>query len=127
MKYALFGGLMALLITGLISGCTSMGSANSKVNDVKITKGSISKNCKMKGHVAVTDQTHNMSTPSQHSSLKEKEFYQLREQAVKLGANTVRLSPSSGISANKHWATKTQHSKKATHNFAGDAYWCPAS
>jgi hypothetical protein len=127
MKYTLCNGLMILVVAGVISGCTSMTSHPSDAGKVSIIEGSISKNCKLKGHVSQADSARDMSTPSQHSSLKAEEFDSLKHQALKLGANTVLLSPSSGMTDKKHWSTKTQHSEKASHVYSGSAYWCPTS
>lgn len=126
MKYTLCNVLMILVAAGVISGCTTMASHPSDAGRVNITEGPISKNCKLKGHVSESDSAHDMSTPSQHSSLKAEEFDSLKHQALKLGANTVLLSPSSGMSDKKHWAAKSQHSERATHVYSGSAYWCPA-
>lgn len=127
MKYTLCNGLIILVVAGFISGCASMTPHSDGASKVIITEGSISKNCKLKGHVSETDSSRNMSTPSQHSNLKEEEFHNLKHQALKLGANTVLLSPSSGMTDKKHRIAKSQHSETATHVYTGDAYWCPAS
>jgi hypothetical protein len=127
MKSTICNGLMILVVAGITSGCTSMASHPSYEGKVSIIEGSISKNCKLKGRVSEADSSRNMSTPSQHSNLKTEEFDSLKQQALKLGANTVLLSPSAGMTDKKHWATKSQHSEIATHVYAGDAYWCPAS
>lgn len=127
MKYTLCSGFMVLVVASVISGCTSMSPHPTNVGKVSIIEGPISKNCKLKGLVSQADSARDMSTPSQHSSLKAEEFDSLKHQALKLGANTVLLSPSSGMTDKKHWSTKSQHSEKATHVYSGSAYWCPTS
>jgi Domain of unknown function (DUF4156) len=125
MKYTLCNGLIILAVVGVISGCAStpLHSDNVTIKE----KGPISKKCTLKGPVSAADSSRNMSTPSQHSSLKTEEFDDLKHQALNLGANTVLLSTSSGMSDMKHRAAKSQHSEIATHVYSGDAYWCPAS
>jgi hypothetical protein len=122
MKYAIF---LIIVITSAVSGCASTTSAQSGTDNVKITKGPISSSCKLKGQVSVTSDVSSMST-SRHSQVLGDQYGNLRGQARKLGANTVLLSPSSGMTDKKHWATKTTHSEEAAHDYAGKAYWCPA-
>lgn len=119
---------MILVVAGVLSGCASMAPHNDgSVRVSIITEGAISKNCKLKGRVSDTDTARDMSTPAQHSNLKADEFHNLKHQALKLGANTILLSPASGMSDQKNWVTKNQHSEIATHIYSGNAYWCPAS
>lgn len=128
MKCPLRNGLMITALIVFFSGCSSIAPHPDDTGRVSIiTAGPISKNCKLKGRVSETDSARDMSTPSQHSNLKTEEFHNLKHQALKLGANTILLAPSSGMTDKKHWVTKSQHSERATHTYSGDAYSCPAS
>ena len=122
MKYVV---LLIVLISSVISGCAST-SSNEGAGNVRITKGPISSSCKLKGQVAVSSEVSDMSA-SHHSQLLADQYNNLRSQAQKLGANTVLLSSTSGMTDQKHWATKTTHSAEAAHQYSGNAYWCPAS
>ena len=121
MKYVV---LLIVLISSVISGCASTPSTESAGN-VIITKGPISNSCKLKGQVAVSSDVSNMSA-SHHSQLLAEQYSNLRRQARQLGANTVLISSSSGMTDKKHWATKTTHKEEAAHAYSGNAYWCPA-
>lgn len=126
-KYTAYNGFILLMFAGVISGCVTTVPQHSAADKVAITEGPIAKNCKLKGQVSTADSAHDMSTPSQHSQLKTEEYSSLKEQARKLGANTVLLSSSSGMTEKKHWASKAQHREQATHIYSGSAYSCPAS
>ena len=126
-KSIIIKGLIILGISSFITGCASTASIQSGSSGVNITKGPISKNCKLMGQVSVADSVSNMSTPSHHKNLLDEEYDQLRSQARQMGANTVLLSPSSGMTDKKHWATKTTHKEAAAHTYSGNAYSCPVS
>ena len=123
----LFNILLSSSILVTVVGCATITPTQPGAGKVTITKGPISSNCKWQGKVSVTNEARSMNTPYQHTSSKSAEFNILRNQAMQLGANTVLLSPSSGMVETKHWAAKTQHAAEGTHVYAGDAYWCPAS
>jgi hypothetical protein len=117
--------LTSLTLTNL-AGCASTNAAQPSVERVKITKEAVSNNCILKGKVSTFNGLQSMR-PDQHSALQDAEFNRLRNQASQLGANTVVLSPSSGMTNKKHWASKVEHKTTASHIFAGNAYWCPAN
>lgn len=123
MKYAVF---LIIVISSVISGCALTSSTKSGAGNIKITKGPISSSCKLKGQVSVASDVSNMSA-SRHSQLLDEQYSDLRSQAQQLGANTVLLSSSSGMTDKKHWATKTTHKEEAVHDYTGKAYWCPAA
>lgn len=122
MRYAV---LLMAVISSVISGCASTTSGQSGAGNVTITKGPISSSCQLKGQVSAASDVSNMSA-SHHAQLLDAQYGDLRSQAQQLGANTVLLSASSGMTDKKHWASKTTHKEEAAHNYTGKAYWCPA-
>ena len=125
-KMFIINGLFIIGISGFIAACASTASIQPGSSGVKITRVPISKNCKLMGQVSVAHDVSNMSA-SRHSYLLKAEYNELRGQAQKIGANTVLLSPQSGMTDKKHWATKTTHKAEAAHDYSGNAYSCPVS
>lgn len=125
-KYLFFIWLIIPSILITLVGCTSITPTLPDAENVTITSVPVSKNCQWLGKVSAVNGSRSMR-PDQHSALKEDEFNRLRNQARQLGANTVVLSPSSGMTDKKHWATKTEHKNVASHVYTGNAYRCPAN
>lgn len=125
-KYLFFNSLMISSILTMLVGCASVTPTLSGAENVTITSDPVSRNCQWRGKVSAVNGSRSMGG-GQHSSLKEDEFNRLRNQAFQLGANTVVLSPSSGMTDNKHWAAKATHKTTASHIYAGNAYRCPAN
>jgi putative salt-induced outer membrane protein YdiY len=118
-------GFFKLLLASSIiamTGCTTMTSTPAGAEAITITKNPVSSNCKWKGNVSVSDEAKMMDT---HSFLKSDEYNRLKKQAMQLGANTIQLSPSSGMAVEKHWVAKSKHRERGTHRYTGKAYWCP--
>lgn len=124
-KYLFFICLLTLSILTAFVGSVFATTKLSGTEKVIITSDPVSRNCQWKGKVSVVDESRSMR-PDQHSTLKEDEFNRLKKQARQLGANTIVLSPSSGMTDKKHWAGKDRHNTAASHIYTGNAYRCPA-
>lgn len=109
--------ILVTIISGTMTGCASITSQSGS-EKVTITSGPIATYCKYKGKVSLTSDLSGMSHHSHY-------YDELKNQAMNLGANTILLSSSSGMTDKKHWMAKTLHSEKAVHNYSGVAYWCP--
>lgn len=121
----LFKSFVALSAAAFITGCATESDVQAEAKNINITKKSISRLCQWRGKVSISNEALRMNTPSQHTSLESQEFNMLKLQAAKLGANTIVLSSSSGMSQKTHWAAKSEHKYVASHAYEGQAYWCP--
>ena len=62
-------------------------------------------------------------TDQQHKQLESEALSTLKNQAAKLGANTIVLNENK--MSKGHWHGKGLHKVEGEHIFAGDAYKCP--
>lgn len=125
-KYSLIMKLFFSFGTAILAGCTSITPMQTGTEKVIITKQSAPKNCQWRGKVSAVNEAQSMRS-DQHSALLDDEYNRIRNQAAKLGANTVVLSSSSVMTDKKHWAAKTEHKNIASHVVTGDAYRCPVN